>query len=198
MVTQERAYATELNRISHLVVEAGRDTLIVMPTAGKEFSYSTDQGVSWVRNRFNVPQIWPMYPSIGRYHGRDSLGRVLVGLGIGGQYIGLLDISTPTSVHDEPALQWVAIGNAYPNPTERVLHVAISSLPTADYPTWRLGLYRLDGSLAIDCKPYTAPWTMTTTQQTISVPIHGLPSGLYYLASVNRGYAESKQIVVVR
>lgn len=113
-------------------------------------------------------------------------------------YIVDYDVDGVTSVNNEPSIQWVAIRNAYPNPTERVLNVTISSLPTADYLTWRIGLYRLDGSLAIDCKPYTAPWTITTTQQTISVPIHGLPSGMYYLASVNRGYAESKQIVVVR
>ncbi|MBK7577036.1 MAG: hypothetical protein IPI24_06340 [Ignavibacteria bacterium] len=113
-------------------------------------------------------------------------------------FIVEFDLSTPTSVQDDPNLQWVAIRNAYPNPAERVLNVTISSLPTADYATWRIGLYRLDGSLTVDCKPYTAPWTMNSTVQTISVPISGLPQGMYYLASVNRGYAESRQVVVVR
>ncbi len=199
IVTVERLYSTELHRVNYLVAEAGKDTLVVMPTVGKEYSYSTDQGVSWIRRNFAVPQIWPTYPSIGRYYGRDSLGRVLIGLGFGEQYcIAAFSLSSPTSVQDDPNLQWVAIRNAFPNPTERVLNVTISSLPTADYATWRFGLYRLDGSLAVDCKPYAAPWTMNSTVQTVSVPIGGLPQGMYYLASVNRGYAESRQIVVVR
>ncbi len=199
IVTVERLYSTELHRVNYLVAEAGKDTLVVMPTVGKEYSYSTDQGVSWIRRNFAVPQIWPTYPSIGRHCGRDSLGRVLIGIGMGElYYIAAFSLSTPTSVDDDPNLQWVAIRNAYPNPAERVLNVTISSLPTADYATWRFGLYRLDGSLAVDCKPYTAPWTMTSTVQTISVPIAGLPQGMYYLASVNRGYAESRQVVVVR
>ena len=197
--TVERLYSTELHRVNYLVAEAGKDTLVVMPTVGKEYSYSTDQGVSWIRRNFAVPQIWPTYPSVGRYYGRDSLGRILIGLGSGEQYyIAAFSLSSPTSVDEDPNLQWVAIRNAYPNPAERVLNVTISSLPTADYATWRFGLYRLDGSLAVDCKPYTAPWTMNSTVQTISVPISGLPQGMYYLASVNRGYAESRQVVVVR
>ncbi len=113
-------------------------------------------------------------------------------------FIVELDLSSPTSVDDDPNLQWVAIRNAFPNPTERVLNVTISSLPTADYTSWRFGLYRLDGSLAVDCKPYTAPWTMNSTMQTVSVPIGGLPQGMYYLASVSRGHSESRQIIVVR
>lgn len=113
-------------------------------------------------------------------------------------YIIDYDLDAVTSVNDEPSIQWVAIRNAYPNPTELTLSVSISSLPTADYSSWRIGLFRLDGSLAVDCKPYTAPWSMTETTQTISVPITGLSQGVYVLASVNRGYAESRQIMIVR
>ena len=173
-----------------------RDILFVIAGFGGFHWTSIDSGETWQQDSFDLRQLWPQSKNITQVHGLDTKGRILLGVYSGS--IAQLSIDGLTSINEEPSIQWVAIRSAYPNPTEQVLNVTISSLPTADYLTWRLALYRLDGSLAIDCKPYTAPWTMTTTQQTISVPIHGLPSGMYYLASVNRGYAESKQIVVVR
>ncbi|MBK6290947.1 MAG: hypothetical protein IPF59_04205 [Ignavibacteria bacterium] len=174
----------------------GEDALFVVASYGGQYWFRPNRETDWTAGSFTPWQIWPRSQNVVGVYGTDKNGRVLLRL-LGGS-MALLHIDGATSVQDDPNLQWVAIRNAYPNPAERVLNVTISSLPTADYATWRFGLYRLDGSLAVDCKPYTAPWTMNSTVQTVSVPIAGLPQGMYYLASVNRGYAESRQVVVVR
>jgi len=109
-----------------------------------------------------------------------------------------IPLARTTSVDDEPILQWVAVQQCYPNPTAGDFTVRISALPTADYSSWRFALVSLDGDYVLDLKPTTKRWTNEVYTQDIPVRLGNLPQGRYLIVSSNRGYVESRQVVIVR
>ena len=103
-----------------------------------------------------------------------------------------------TSVDEESLLQWVALTACYPNPTSDNMTVQIRALPHADFTTWRIGVYSLDGSIVKDLKPHALQWSSADTAQDIHVSLNHIPQGVYLVVSSNRGYVECQHIAIVR
>jgi hypothetical protein len=103
-----------------------------------------------------------------------------------------------TSVDEESLLQWVALTACYPNPTSDNMTVQIRALPHADFTTWRIGVYSLDGSIVKDLKPHARQWSSADTAQDMHVPLNHIPQGVYLVVSSNRGYVECQHIAIVR
>lgn len=114
----------------------------------------------------------------------------------GNDRIGIFTTDTTTTV-EEAALPYVFFQQVFPNPTTLTLHAKIGLMPTADINSLSLKVSDVLGNEVLNTGNVESSLVDKLTVQA-TIDVSDLVPGMYYLTVSNKGYTESRSILVLR